>query len=159
MDVMGVSTQTPLERLLAKTVTSPTGCWLWQGANNGRGYGVMGLNNPRRSTYVHRVMYEIAKGPILDGHEVAHTCDVRNCVRPSHLVLMSHQANVTDMVTKGRSSRGTRRWSARLTEDDVRAIRVRVAAGERRAAVAEEFKVSLASVDLIVTRKRWGHVI
>jgi hypothetical protein len=103
-------------------------------------------------------MYEIAKGPIVDGYEVAHTCDVRNCVRPTHLVLMTHAGNVADMVSKGRSSRGASRSNTRLTEDGVRAIRSRVAAGERRAVVAAEFGVSVAAVDLIVTRKRWVYL-
>lgn len=147
-----------LERLLLKTDVSPDGCWLWRGGDNGRGYGVIGLREPRRSAYVHRVMYELAKGPILDGYEVAHTCDVRNCVRPSHLVLMTHEGNVADMVRKGRSSRGENRANARLTEDGVRAIRSRVAAGERRVELAAEFGVTVGTIDLVVTRKRWGHV-
>jgi hypothetical protein len=147
-----------LERLLLKTDVSPDGCWLWQGGDNSRGYGVMGLRDPRRSAYVHRVMYELAKGPILEGYEVAHTCDVRNCVRPSHLVLMTHEGNVADMMRKGRSARGANRGNSRLTEDGVRAIRSRAAAGERRAELAAEFGVTVGSVDLIVARKRWIYV-
>jgi hypothetical protein len=154
----GAPPRPTLERLLSKTDTSPDGCWLWRGGTNGRGYGVMGLNDPRRMAYVHRVMYEIAKGPIVDGYEVAHTCDVRNCVRPSHLVLMTHAGNVADMVSKGRSARGASRRNTRLTEDAVRAIRLRAAAGERRVELAAEFGVSVAAVDLIVTRKRWVYL-
>jgi hypothetical protein len=154
----GFAPRPALERLLLKTDISPDGCWSWRGSDNGRGYGVIGLPDPRRSAYVHRVMYEIAKGPIVDGYEVAHTCDVRNCVRPTHLVLMTHAGNVADMVSKGRSSRGASRSNTRLTEDGVRAIRSRVAAGERRAVVAAEFGVSVAAVDLIVTRKRWVYL-
>jgi hypothetical protein len=148
----------PLERLLLKTDVSPDGCWLWRGGDNGRGYGVMGLRDPRRTTYVHRVMYELAKGPILEGYEVAHTCDVRNCVRPSHLVLMTHAGNVADMVSKGRSARGASRRNTRLTEDGVRAIRSRVAAGERRAELAAEFGVSVAAVDLDRHAEAWVYL-
>jgi hypothetical protein len=118
----------------------------------------MGLTDPRRMAYVHRVMYEIAKGPIVDGYEVAHVCDVRHCVRPTHLVLMTHAGNVADMVSKGRSARGASRRHTRLTEDGVRAIRSRVAAGERRAELATEFGVSVAAVDMVVTRKRWAYL-
>lgn len=147
-----------LERVILK-VDLTESCWLYQGGDNGHGYGVIGVSLPERGTrYVHRLMFEAAHGSVPDGCEVAHTCDVRNCVRPSHLVAMSHDGNVQDMVTKERQQRGERQWRSRLTDDGVRDIRRRVAAGEKRKEVAAEFGVSVSNIDLIVTRKRWAHV-
>lgn len=148
-----------IERLLLKSDINPDGCWLYSGGTNGKGYGVIGVAVPvRRMDYVHRVMFQAAHGPIPEGHEVGHTCDVRNCIRPSHLVAMTHDGNIADMTSKQRQSRGERRWSARLTEDQVRGIRVRAAQGEARRSLAREFGVSISSVDNVINRKRWAHV-
>jgi len=144
-------------RLMERVHKTDT-CWLWTGGTNGRGYGVMGTERPRRTSYVHRLSYEHFCGPIPDGAEVAHSCDVRNCVNPDHLSLMSHRENEADKANKGRAPRGEGQWRAVLTEPGVRAIRSRVAGGESRRAIAEEFGVSVSNIDMIVTRKRWRHV-
>lgn len=146
-----------MERVFSKVKKTDT-CWLWLGGTNGRGYGVMGVERPRRTAYVHRVSYEHFHGPIPDGAEVAHSCDVRNCVNPDHLSLMTHRENEDDKSAKGRVPKGEGQWRAVLAEDGVRDIRRRVASGERRKVLAAEYGVSLASIDLVVTRKRWKHV-
>jgi HNH endonuclease len=61
------------------SVEKSDGCWLWRASTNGRGYGTF------RSQMAHRVAYELLTGPIPDGHELDHLCDVRKCVNPSHL--------------------------------------------------------------------------
>lgn len=147
-----------LERLFMKLDTSGQ-CWLYLGATNGKGYGVIGDSIPtRRMRYVHRIMFEAAHGPVPEDSEVAHICDIRNCVRPSHLVAMTHDGNVKDMVTKERQQRGTRHPLAKLTDESVRDIRRRVASGEQRKGIAVEFGVSISLVDSVVARKRWRHV-
>jgi hypothetical protein len=147
-----------LERLMLKVEIIPAGCWIYTGGTNGRGYGLMGRSRPRKTVYVHRLMYEWAKGPLPKGCEVAHTCDVRNCVRPSHLVAMTHDGNVADMVFKKRQSRGETSGLNKVMEADVRDIRRRVAEGERRKDLANEYGLCVASIDNIITRKRWAHV-
>lgn len=147
-----------LERLMSKLDMSGD-CWLYLGGKKENGYGVIGDSLPvRRQRYVHRLMFEAAHGPVPEGHEVAHTCDVRNCVRPSHLVAMTHEGNVNDMVTKERQQRGTMNPNAKLTEDSVREIRRRAAGGERRADLAAEFGVCIQLIDGVVKRRRWTHV-
>jgi len=60
-------------------VSSPTGCWLWTGQLDRKGYGkVFGAG-------AHRVAYEEIHGP-LDGRHLHHICRTRNCVNPTHLV-------------------------------------------------------------------------
>lgn len=133
-------------------------CWLWTGGTNGRGYGVMGLERPRRTAYAHRISFELFRGPIPEGAEIAHSCDVRNCVNPEHLSLMTRQENEADKAAKGRVPKGEGQWRAVLTEDDVRAIRKRVANGERRNALAKEYGVSASNIEHIVAGRRWAHV-
>lgn len=72
----------------------PDDCWLWLGATNGNGYGVIGTGGRGgRQVYVHRVVWELERGPIPDGLEVDHLCRVRNCVNIRHLELVTHREN------------------------------------------------------------------
>lgn len=145
-----------IARLLPRLVFRG-GCWLWPGATNGRGYGVIGEHG--RQAYVHRVMYEHQHGPIPEGMEICHRCDVRNCVNPGHLFLGTHAENVADSVAKGRHRKGEAMyWSAKLTEGDVREIRQLHAAGQSATSLAVRFGVSPSQAQLIVNRQRWRHV-
>lgn len=149
-----------IERLRNKYVVDKNGCWLYTGAIKENGYGTIGSSIPvRRNVYVHRLMYEEEIGPIPPGLEVCHRCDVRHCINPRDLFLGTHAENIADEVAKQRQSRGEHRWSARLTEDDVRVIRTKHAGGQSAYSLAEEYGVSSSQAELIVNRKRWKHVI
>lgn len=53
---------------------------------------------------------------------------------------------------------GSKNVNAKLTEDDVREIRRRAAAGETHAALALEFGISPGNVSNIIARRAWAHV-
>ena len=59
------------------------GCWKWTGARDSGGYGKFKVNGVQVA--VHRFAYELLVGPIPEGFAVAHSCDVRHCVRREHL--------------------------------------------------------------------------
>ncbi len=67
-------------------------CWLWRGATNGQGYGVIGVDGHQR--YAHRLSYELFVGPIPDGLELDHLCRTPACVNPAHLEPVTHQENI-----------------------------------------------------------------
>ena len=160
------------ERFWAKVDKSagPNGCWIWIASRSSDGYGRIEKSG---TTVAHRVAWEMANGPIPKGLWVCHKCDNPPCVNPSHLFLGTPKRNAADRHSKGRSAtgddsgartrpdvrpRGESHTSAILTENDVRMIRNRHAAGETFAALGREFGVSNVAVRSAVTRKSWAHV-
>lgn len=69
-----------------------SGCWLWTGATNNRGYGSIGDGG--RQYGAHRFSYELYCGQIPEGLEIDHLCSVRSCVNPDHLEPVSRIENV-----------------------------------------------------------------
>src|SRR5919201_1437316 len=129
------------------------GCWLWRGTIH-RQYGVLTVNN--RQVRAHRLAYELTYGSIPAGRVVRHRCDVRACVRPDHLLLGTPADNVQDRVTRGRSARGERVGSAKLTAATVAAIRESYARGEAgRSRLARRFGVSRPAIAAVLRGDVW----
>lgn len=80
-----------------------SGCWLWQGAANMKGYGTLYINGVRKMA--HRYSYELFRGPIGEGLFACHKCDTPACCNPDHLFLGTNRDNTQDMFRKGRSAR------------------------------------------------------
>lgn len=92
-----------LTRFEAK-INKTESCWLWTAAiNSDNGYGRFDGRKYGLSSYAHRVSWEIYRGPIPEGSQVLHRCDIRSCVNPEHLFLGSQQDNIDDMVNKERA--------------------------------------------------------
>lgn len=82
-----------LDRFEAKICPEPnTGCWLWLGALDPKGYGSFGVD--RKTRRAHRFAYELYLGPIPQGKELDHKCRVRYCVNPRHLEPVDHRENI-----------------------------------------------------------------
>lgn len=76
-----------LERL---SVPGPGGCRLWIGNCLPKGYPLVGKGgNGSGNMYAHRAAYELAYGPIPEGHAVHHRCGNRACINPAHLEAVS----------------------------------------------------------------------
>lgn len=82
---------TPEDRFWARVETGD-GCWLWQGALDGKGYGQMMWDGKPGRT--HRWAYEHFVGPIPEGMTIDHMCGVPRCVRPDHLRAVTLQQNI-----------------------------------------------------------------
>lgn len=73
--------------------------------------------------YVHRISYELACGEIPPGMCVCHRCDNPRCINPEHLFLGTDMDNMADRDAKGRQASGDRNGNAKLTWQQVEAIR------------------------------------
>lgn len=139
-------------------VEKADGCWLWEGARNSAGYGILILNG--RKVRAHRLAYEMAKGAIPNGLEICHSCDTPACVNPDHLWAGTHAENCADMASKNRGTKTTVLYCghhprAKLTASAVLSIRE-----DRRPAriIAAEYGVSKGLIDKIRRRETWQHV-
>lgn len=92
-----------LEKIRREVYVAELGeCWIYEGARNAGGYGVI-RDNERNLVLAHRVSLAIALGrPLGEGMVACHRCDVPRCVRPAHLFEGTQQDNVDDMHAKGR---------------------------------------------------------
>lgn len=83
----------PKQRLMAK-VRLDGECWIWTGARNRAGYGVIGAGRRGEGTMLaHRLSYEVHTGPIPEGLHLDHLCVTPACVRPEHLEAVTQQEN------------------------------------------------------------------
>jgi hypothetical protein len=87
--------RTPAEQRFMKYVNQTDGCWLWTGGNNGK-YGVFyaGPDSTPMRPYAHRWSYAHFVGPIPEGMEINHRCEVPLCVLPAHLEVTTHTGNM-----------------------------------------------------------------
>lgn len=146
-----------LDDIFARTRKSGE-CLEWTGSIDTRGYG--NIRVERRNKRVHRLVYELAVGPIPvgDGHHgvvVMHTCDNRLCCNPDHLCIGSHADNMADMKAKGRRKSigvGSANGRAKLSAEQVIAIR-QDKRGKRT--IAPEYGISPAQVQRIRRGQQW----
>lgn len=154
--------KTLAERLWARVDTSggPDACWPWMGYRMPKGYGQIRVGGQGGTAITtHRLALELALGrPLGPGEMACHTCDNPPCCNARHLFAGTAKHNTEDAVAKGRMHPGERHGMARLTGDQVRAIRARVAAGEPHAPLAAEFRVSSTTISDVARRRSWKHI-
>jgi hypothetical protein len=80
-----------IEKYKDKFTKIDSGCWVWNGSNNGCGYGEIRLNNKKK--YAHRLFYEWTHGKIPDGLVIDHLCRNPSCVNPDHLEPVTPKEN------------------------------------------------------------------
>lgn len=105
--------------------------------------------------YVHRVVCETWHGPCPEGHECLHSDGNPRNNHPENLRWGTRKANVFDMARHGTSQHGERGSNAKLTWEDVDAIRAAVAAGESRRTLAERYGRSYYTVCDIISVRTW----
>lgn len=90
-----------------------TPCWLWAMRRKKSGYAVtnIGSGDQRCRVYVHRLAYELWKGPIPPKLQLDHLCRTRHCFNPDHLEAVTQQVNIE----RGDSARSTSERAKRMT--------------------------------------------
>lgn len=134
----------------------PNGCWHWKIKKDLNAYGQF-RSKELGPVGAHRFAFYLANGFLPE--ETMHTCDVRSCVNPRHLVAGTRSENMRDMVTKQRHRKdyyqGSDHHMAKLTDDDVRAIR---ASTEKNRPLANRYGVEIQTIRAIQSRKTWKHI-
>lgn len=101
---------------LTRYQTDPhSGCWLWTGALNSRGYASV-ANGRGGSMLAHRAAWEAANGNIPDGHQIDHichnmdqdcpggiSCKHRRCINPAHLEAVTQSKNLRRAIRSRRA--------------------------------------------------------
>lgn len=141
------------KRLDNYEIITETGCWLWMGGLSGTGYG--GIEEKGKSIGTHRANYEKLVRPLNSKEVLRHTCDIRCCINPSHLIPGTTKENQEDKVRRGRSLKGIKNSQSKLTENQVIEI---YKSGKSQRELGREYKVSSHVVFLIIHRKTWTHV-
>ena len=138
-----------------------SGCWIFTGALDTAGYGLIGVGGSGNVGKAHRVLFEISNGPIPNDMQVLHRCDVRCCVNPDHLFIGTLNDNMADRNAKGRQAKpkGELHNMHKLTDDDVRAIREEYAAGGiSQRALAAKYGVTKYPIQRILNGTGWTHI-
>jgi DNA-binding transcriptional regulator YiaG len=87
--------------------------------------------------------------------DAAHTCGNRACVNKRHFRWASRRSNAAEGASHTNDQRGENNKSAKLTADEVRAIR---RARATHAVIAARYGIHQTTVSQIKLRKRWAHI-
>jgi len=136
------------------TRTTESGCLECIARAIGKG-GHVRMRIGKRSSFMHRFIYEQKIGPIPPGMCVCHRCDNPACINPDHLFLTTNRGNTADRHAKHRDAVGSRVGTSVLTESQVAEIK---RSREMGTALARRFGVSKSTISAIRTGKHWTHV-
>lgn len=129
-------------------------CLIWPFSRNESGYCQIKVDGS--STLASRVMCQAAHGAPPDpAMQAAHSCGQGHagCMNPRHLRWATVVDNNADQLGHGTRVRGSAQGSAKLCDDDVRAIRRSEAS---QCALAAKYGVSRAQIARIQTRSQWA---
>lgn len=133
------------KRFWQKVRKLPSGCWEWQGAGDGHGYGAAWYDGKVQKA--HRVAWAITRGEVVPSKmDLCHSCDNRACVNPDHLFVGTRLDNMRDAVSKNRKIGRP----SRLARSQVEAIRN---SSESVKLLAQLHGVSPAMVSMIRNNK------
>jgi hypothetical protein len=120
-------------------------CWLWDGYSANGKYGHIKINGTRVAAHV--ASWEEVNGPMPEGLNGCHTCDVTFCINPEHIFAGTHSDNMRDSFNKKRHSR------QKIGPLDVPVIRAM-----KPAEAAAKFGLHVNHVNAIQRRTYWSHI-
>jgi len=160
---MAAPARTHFTETLAALAEEPTEeCVLWPFSLTGKGYPQLwydlGDGRGTRRIDGHALACHLTHGPRpAEGRwEAAHGCGVRACFNPAHLRWATPAENTADREAAGTILRGERHGNARLADDDIPAIRRRLAAGDLGTVIAADYGVSITTISNIKQGVTWS---
>jgi hypothetical protein len=140
-------------------------CRIWNSKPRTTDYGHGYLNIRNKQIMVHRAAWIAWKGPIPEGMNVLHKCDVPGCINPDHLFLGTQRENIHDMISKKRQQnylhqpKGSSHPNSLLKESDVLEIRKsKLQKKISRKNLANLYQVSIGCIKDILSRRTWRHI-
>jgi len=140
-------------------------CWIWIGARSGGNYGWFQWEG--KGVRPHRLVWSILFGEIPEKMMICHKCDNPPCFNPSHLFIGTRSDNQKDSARKRRSnfftnqilsSRGEDRYNAKLTDEEVREIKMELARGTSVRAIARIYPAGRSTITRIKKGLQWAHI-
>jgi len=102
----GKTSLPPIARFENLFIPEPnSGCWLWTGALDAKGYGVFSLPG-RKRVRAHRFSFEFYCYEVRADLDIDHLCRMRSCVNPDHLEPVTHKENMRRSPVVGKWDRG-----------------------------------------------------
>lgn len=142
--------------------------WMWGGAiSKTSGYGVSRYASNQGQTSAHRAIYEYYIGPIPNGLNVLHRCDIKLCVNPDCLFLGTQSDNINDSVRKNRfrmngvntNQKGQCNNASKYTETQIMEVIQYLRDGRlTQRKIASITGVHFGTVNDIKMKKRWTHL-
>lgn len=135
-------------------------CLDWPFAKDSKGYGKL-KHNGKADAIAPRVVCELVHGaPPTPKHEAAHSCGNGHlgCVNPRHLSWKTRLENRADSIAHGTHVKGSDHKVSKLSESQVRDIKLKSAAGVGTSVLASEYSVAPGTIHSIATGKHWAWV-
>jgi hypothetical protein len=114
----------------------------------------------QKDCWIHRLVLEAFVGPCPPGKRACHRNDVPDDNRLENLYWGTQKENMADKKRNGHSpdQSGAKGSAAKLTDEQVLAIRARHRRGERQVDLAREFGVAQQTISKIVTNRTWQNL-
>lgn len=123
-------------------------CWEWQRTLTCNKYGTVRFSGSQR--LVHTVAWQLINGRKSTLH-ILHSCDNPPCCNPAHLREGTDKDNSDDKYKRNRQY-------AKLTREQVKEIRERLAIGERPVDLHKEYGVTDTQISWIRLNKVWKNI-
>lgn len=79
--------------MMRRVVIDVSGCWVFAGCVNSKGYGCVSSGRKGKTVLAHRLAVIVRDGSIPDDLTVDHLCGRKRCVRPDHLEVVTRSEN------------------------------------------------------------------
>lgn len=130
-----------------------TPCWIWDGSKNGHGYGIS-RNGKGKSVLAHRRIYSEYYEIFLES-SLHHLCEVKDCVRPNHLIEMNREKHSSLHASLKDKEVDGIRWIPKLNKHLAQEIRDLHERGYSYSYLSNKYEVSYTLIGLVIRREVW----